>query len=247
MLQTIVLTLSAGLVKVEDGKAKPREDYSYLSKQLAKATPSGTKMDEYKPTNTALQKCPEVNNKWLATSSPLPPSPNKDLCSCMEESLSCALKDDIEDKKLDKIFGTVCGYDGACDGINGNATKGEYGAYSVCETKQQLSFAMNRYYEQQKAQGNGEKACDFNGAAETKSAKDPSGTCGSLLKEAGPKGTGTIKSGASGSDAEGSEASASGSEGAAFVVAPSSVNVGFVHIGAYVVTAMVAGAGMILL
>ncbi|BAE54670.1 unnamed protein product [Aspergillus oryzae RIB40] len=237
-----------GLVSVDGNKVSTKADFSYLSKELASATPSGTKKGDYQPTNTALQSCPTVDDKWLATSSPLPPSPNQDLCSCMEESLSCALKDKVSGEQLDKLFGTVCGYD-VCDGITTNATTGKYGAYSVCTPQQQLSYAINLYYQNQKAKGNGDKACDFNGAATTQSSKSGGSACSALLKEAGTSGTGTVTSsptGTAGSGAsDGAAASSSGSAGG--LVAPSSVNVGIFQLGAYVVTAMVAGAGMIVL
>ncbi|KAE8358919.1 Glucanosyltransferase-domain-containing protein [Aspergillus caelatus] len=237
-----------GLVSVDGNKVSTKADFSYLSKELASATPSGTKKGDYNPTNTALQSCPTVDGKWLATSSPLPPSPNQDLCSCMEESLSCALKDKVSGEQLDKLFGTVCGYD-VCDGITTNATTGKYGAYSVCTPQQQLSYAINLYYQNQKAKGNGDKACDFNGAATTQSSKSGGSACSALLKEAGTSGTGTVTSsptGTAGSGASGG-AAASSSGAAGGMIAPSNVNVGIFQLGAYVVTAMVAGAGMIVL
>ncbi|KAF9888359.1 1,3-beta-glucanosyltransferase gas1 [Aspergillus nanangensis] len=236
-----------GLVSVGDGKVKTRADYSYLSKQLAKATPTGVKKSEYKPSNSALASCPPVNGNWLATPSPLPPSPNQQLCDCMEESITCKLKDNVSGKKLDKLFGTVCGFDGICDGITTNATTGKYGAYSVCSPEQQLSFAMDLYYQEQEKEGNGADACDFDGAASTQKSGNSDGSCDSLLKAAGTSGTGSVQ--ASPTDASGGAAgaSASGSEGAAFMVAPGSVQVGYLQLGAYVVTAVVAGASMILL
>ncbi|KAE8356887.1 Glucanosyltransferase-domain-containing protein [Aspergillus coremiiformis] len=236
-----------GLVSIDGSKVSTKADFSYLSKELASATPSGTKKGDYQPTNTALQSCPSVDGTWLATSSPLPPSPNQDLCSCMEQSLSCALKDNVSGEELNKLFGTVCGYD-VCEGVTTNATTGKFGAYSVCTAQQQLSFAMNLYYEKQKAKGNGDTACDFDGAASTKSGDSGSSACSALLDEAGTSGTGIVTSspiGTAGSGASG--AAASSSEGASGMVTPSSVSVSVLQLGACVITAMVAGAGMIFL
>lgn len=239
------------MVSIDGDKVRTRADYSYLSQQLASATPSGTKKSEYTPANSALQSCPPVNGDWLATASPLPPSPNGDLCSCMEESLSCVLKDTVSGDQIEKLFGTVCGYD-VCEGVTTNATTGKYGAYSVCSPKQQLSYAMNLYYEQQSAKGKGQSACNFNGAASTRTSSSPSGTCSALLKEAGISGTGTVTSsptgvaGAAVVDSSGS-ASASTSQGAAYMNAPGRVTAGIQQLGLYVVTAIAAGAGMVLL
>ncbi|KAL4968042.1 glycoside hydrolase family 72 protein [Aspergillus stella-maris] len=243
-----------GLVSVDGDKVKTLDDFSYLSKQLASATPTGTKKGDYKPTNSALQSCPTLGKNWMAASSPLPPSPNSDLCSCMEKSLSCVAKSDISGKKLSSTFSTVCGYQGGkfCEGVTGNATEGVYGAYSVCTPEQQLSFAMNQYYEAQVDQGNSQNACDFDGAATSQSTSEPTAACSSLLKQAGAEGTGSVKasptaasggSGGTGGDAAGADTT----DGAGMALTPGSVNVGVFQVGAYVATAIFAGAAMILL
>lgn len=205
------------------------------------------KKSEYNPTNTAAQACPTVGDEWQAASSPLPPTPNKELCSCMTESLSCTLKDDVDEKQIGKLFGYICGMsDGVCDGIAANGKTGKYGAYSMCAVKEQLSFVMNRYYEQQKAQGNGAQACDFNGAATLKSPTSPTGSCKSLMSQAGPEGTGTVTSAPTAGS--GSGAAAATSSGAAVpMVAPAAFNFGMMQLGAYIITAFFAGVGMILL
>ncbi|PTU18170.1 hypothetical protein P175DRAFT_0518578 [Aspergillus ochraceoroseus IBT 24754] len=234
-----------GLVNVNNGQVSPRADYSYLSKRLATATPTGVNKADYTPTNTALQSCPPVNTNWLATATPLPPAPNQQLCSCMVDSLTCVARDNLASKFLSTTFSSVCGYqDGKfCKGIDANATTGEYGAYSVCTPEEQLSFAMNLYYKNQVSQGNGEDACNFNGAASIQSASQSGGsTCTPLLRQAGTSGTGSVKASAA---AAGASSSASSSQGAAYAVAPGMVDFGFLHLGAYVATAVVAGVGMI--
>ncbi|KAL4811121.1 Glucanosyltransferase-domain-containing protein [Aspergillus unguis] len=240
-----------GLVTIDGDKASTLKDYSYLSQQLASATPTGTKKGEYNPTNTALQSCPTQGKSWQAKSSPLPPSPNQDLCSCMEKSLSCVAKKDIKGKQLSSTFSTVCGYKGGkfCEGVTGNATLGEYGAYSVCTPEQQLSFAMNQYFE---ANGGSSDACDFDGAASSQSTSEPTAACSSLLDQAGTAGTGSVSAsptaaGAGGSGGSGGSAGADTSDGAGYALTPSSVNVGIFQLGAYVGTAVFAGAAMILL
>lgn len=165
----------------------------------------------------------------------------------MTESLSCTLKDDVDEKQIGKLFGYICGMsDGVCDGIAANGKTGKYGAYSMCAVKEQLSFVMNRYYEQQKAQGNGAQACDFNGAATLKSPTSPTGSCKSLMSQAGPEGTGTVTSAPTAGS--GSGAAAATSSGAAVpMVAPAAFNFGMMQLGAYIITAFFAGVGMILL
>ncbi|KAL2853822.1 Glucanosyltransferase-domain-containing protein [Aspergillus pseudoustus] len=240
-----------GLVSIDNGKVKTRADYSYLSEQLASATPTGTKKSDYNPTNTALASCPALNQNWQAVASPLPPSPNQDLCSCMLKSLTCVAKSDISGKVLSSSFSDVCGYQGGkfCEGVDANATTGEYGAYSVCTPEQQLSFAMDQYYQYQVEQGNSDGACDFDGAASTQSTSEPTSACSSLLDAAGTEGTGTVTASPTAADAQGgvAEGTADTSDGAGFALTPNSVHVGAWQVGSYVATAMFAGAAMILL
>ena len=237
-----------GLVSLDGNKVSKMPDFSALSNQIQSATATGVNSNSYNAATATPKSCPKVNKGWEA-SSELPPSPNSDLCSCMEESLSCALKDDISDKQVGKLFGTVCGL-GNCDGIKADAEKGKYGAYSMCSPKQQLSFVINQYY---KSNGESDKACDFDGNAETKKATKPSGTCKEQMSQAGAKGTGSVSGGpvgGSGSGSSGSEASGSGSTSsgiAGISTPPQAVFVGGLQMGAYILTAVVSGAAMILL
>lgn len=238
-------TNSFGLVSVDGNTVHTMTGFSSYSKEIAKVSPTGVNSASYTPTNTVPAACPTVDSVWQAASN-LPPSPNAELCSCMMDTLSCTLKDDVTDEQVGKLFGTVCGFGNVCEGVVGNATTGKYGAYSMCEAKQRLAFAMNVYYEQQKAKGNAESACDFGGAATTQAAQSPSGTCASLINEAGSAGTGTVTSSPTGGS--GAAASGSKSSGAAFHQAsPLAITVGSWQLGAYILTAVLSGMGMILL
>lgn len=231
-----------GVVTVDGNKVKELKDFTNLSSQMQKATPTGVNSDDYKPTNSP-RSCPSVGSHWRS-SKKLPPSPDQQLCSCMENSLSCHVKDSVSDKEIGKLFGLVCGY-GVCDGISSNSTTGEYGAYSMCRPRDKLSFVMNRYYQQQ---GESDKACDFDGAATVKSAKKPTGTCKALLDQAGKGGKGTVTSIPTGvgQNADGSSAETSESSGAASpLFAQSAVFPGAWQLWVYVGSAIFAGAGMI--
>lgn len=227
-----------GLVSVDGNSVKTEVDFGYYSKEIQSATPVGVNSASYSPTNSP-QACPTVNNNWLAEASPLPPTPNSELCSCMVSSLECVVSDSLSPNKYGELFGQVCGYGASiCAGIAHNATTGDYGAYSVCSAKDQLSQAFNRYYQ---SQGKRSTACDFNGAAKVQSASGASGNCQSLLNQAGgTAGTGTVTSNPT--------AATSTSKGAASsLVAPAAVRVNGWFALTSVLAAAVTGSLMVLL
>lgn len=232
-----------GLASISNGKVTTNKDFENLSKEIAKATPSGVKMDSYNPSNTAAAACPKVTTgKWEAESDPLPPTANAQLCSCMLETLSCVVADKVTEKDYGDMFGFICGEkDGQyCQGINKNATSGPYGAYGMCSNKEQLSFAVNAYADAVKG------GCGFKGKATTKAAvATPSASgCSALLKEAGADGTGVVSSAPK---ATGSSASAAGSQGAAAGLSAPHFSTGVFGLGMYVVVAVASGMAMILL
>ena len=165
--------------------------FDYLKTQIAKVSPSTTQINNYTPSNSPAA-CPTEYVNWTAAATPLPPSPNEQLCSCMYSGLSCAVADGVSDSKLKSLFSTVCGLDkNACAGINVDSKTGQYGAYSMCEAKEKLGFAFDQYY---KSQGKASTACDFNGAAKAQQPAGESSQCKALLNQAGPAGTGTVTS-----------------------------------------------------
>merc|ERR1712232_627483 len=134
--------------------------------------------------------CPEVStSSWAAKATPLPPTPNQELCSCMYNSLKCVISSDVDQDN----YGDVCGLgDGSqCDGIAANATTGNYGAYSMCNSTEQIAFVLNQYYQAQSG-SNQASACDFDGSATTKATQAPGATCSSLLQMAGSAGTNSV-------------------------------------------------------
>ncbi|PNS21329.1 1,3-beta-glucanosyltransferase [Sphaceloma murrayae] len=230
-----------GLVSVSGNTASKLPDFSSLSSRMADATPTGVNANSYNPTNTPAA-CPTVGSEWAAPASPLPPTPNQGLCSCMLQTLECVASSSIADEDFGSLFGQVCGYAGEpCAGINTNSSNGAYGAYGMCNATEQLSFAFNQYYQSQRKNAN---ACNFNGAASTKSAAGAASSCSAGLAQAGTAGTGTVTS----RPTSGSGSSSSSSSGAASPLGLHHVSVnGALSIGVYVVFAVVTGAAMIAL
>lgn len=196
-----------GLVSVSGNEVSPNDGFDNLKSQLATVNPTGVNSASYSPTNSPAA-CPTTSDDWSAQSSPLPPSPNSQLCSCMFKSLSCSVSPSVDEADYGSLFGTVCGLgDNTCAGLAANGSTGTYGAYSMCNSTEQLGFALNQYY---LSQNSASTACDFDGSAEIQNSSEPSGTCKDLMSEAGASGTGSVT--ASPNDSNGGS---SGSGGAA--------------------------------
>jgi len=236
----LLLTFS-GLVDISSGTINKLPDFSALSSQMASISPSSTNAASYTPSNSP-QPCPALaNGVWEAKASPLPPAANPQLCSCMMASLSCVVKASVNVNNYGTLFGQVCGYGSSiCSGIVANATTGAYGAYSVCNATEQLSFAFNQYY---LSQNKASSACNFGGAAQTRTAASASGVCSALLGQAGAAGTGSVTSSPSSTGAAAS--SASHKAGAGAVTVP---GFDFAALGVclYAMLAAAVGAGMVL-
>ncbi|KAL8732167.1 MAG: hypothetical protein Q9166_002914 [cf. Caloplaca sp. 2 TL-2023] len=236
-----------GLVSVgSDNKATKRPDFTALSSQIAKVTPSGVAMSAYSPTNKP-QACPKEDNAWSA-SEKLPPSPNNAVCSCMVQSLNCTAKSDISDDDLQTNFDYLCDPNNGdfCSGILANGTTGEYGAYSMCTPQERIAWAFNAFFmDQTKNNKQNTDPCNFKGVAQKQTPK-AAGTCKDVVSQAGDSGTGVI-TGAPSATGSNSGGSASSSTGAASALTVPGFNAGFFQMAAYVTVAAFIGAGMVLL
>jgi hypothetical protein len=236
--------ISIGLVSVIDSTSVSKlKDFTSYSKHIATATPSGVNKASYTPTNTALQSCPAVNSAWRATYTPLPPTPNENLCECMSAAAACVVKDSVESDDYADLFSLVCGYT-TCTGVAHNGTTGSYGAYGMCSPKQQLNFLLNKYYTEQSSAAS---ACSFGGSATVTSSTKATGTCATLMSQAGSAGTGTVTSQPTGTSGSGSSASSSTSSGLGVTTGSTMVAVGSLQLGAYIVTAVSSAMFMIML
>ena len=75
-----------GLVTQIGSSVSPLPDYTALSSQLAKISPTRVASSAYSPSNSAPP-CPSPTVKvWDAVAS-LPPTPNEGLCSCVPSTL----------------------------------------------------------------------------------------------------------------------------------------------------------------
>lgn len=211
-------------------------DFNNLKTQLGKINPTGVQMDSYSPTNQPAS-CPSGSD-WDAVATPLPPTPNAQLCKCMVDTLGCVVNPNTNENNYGDLFGYVCGNDPkACNGIAHNASTGAYGAYGMCSASEQLSYVFNQYY---KSQGSSSDACSFKGAAQLQQASSANSQCQSLINQAGTQGTGTVTS------APSSNPSSSSSQGAAFKSVQSTQS-GLIPALLLMGVAALSGMGMIIL
>ncbi|KAI4197609.1 MAG: hypothetical protein LQ346_002954 [Caloplaca aetnensis] len=237
-----------GLVTIgSDDKATKLPDFTSLASQIAKVTPSGVAMASYSPSNSA-QACPTQDSTWEA-SVKLPPSPNNAVCSCMVQSLNCTANSGISDDDIKTNFDYLCDPNNGdyCGGIQANGTTGVYGAYSMCSTKERISWAFNAFYnDQTKNNPKNTDPCNFKGAAQKQTGK-ASNTCKTVVDQAGDSGTGAITSAPTPSSTGSSGAAASSTTGAAAALKIPSFSFGLLHMTVYVTFAASVGAGMVLL
>ncbi|KAI1078842.1 carbohydrate-binding module family 43 protein [Whalleya microplaca] len=232
-----------GLVEVkDDNSVSPYPDYTSLSSQLAKVSPTITASSAYTPANSAPA-CPTAGGTtWAPKASPLPPAVNPQLCTCEVANLDCVVTS-TDESSYKNVFDYICGTKSSyCDGIAANATSGVYGALGGCSPQQQLAWVANQFYQ---GSSNKASACDFNGLAKTQSPTTSSG-CAALISAAGTDGKGSVPSP---TGQQGTAAASSSSKGAAAGIAttPAFFNYGKAFFVAYVVTALVSGVGMFML
>ncbi|KAL8915571.1 MAG: hypothetical protein Q9171_000136 [Xanthocarpia ochracea] len=236
-----------GLVTVgSDNRATRLADFTALSTQLARVTPTGVAMSAYSPTNRP-QACPEQDDAWSA-SERLPPSPNNAVCSCMVQSLNCTANSDISDDEMQTNFDYLCDPTNGnyCSGILGNGTDGVYGAYSMCTPEERISWAFNAFFmDQTKNNPQNTDPCNFRGAARKQTAR-ANGNCRNVVNQAGDSGTGVI-TGAPAATGVSSEDPSSSSEGAANTLTVPGFNAGMLQMAVYVTVAAFIGAAMVLL
>lgn len=198
-------TNNYGLVSIDSsGDVKTLSDFNNLKSQLAEIDPSYATADSAS-TSASVTTCPTVGADWAAATI-LPPTPDELVCNCMTDSLTCVVADSVDSDNYADLFSYVCG-EIDCDGVNGNGTTGDYGAYSGCNAKAKLNFVLNLYYSEN---GESASACSFDGSATTQAATTAS-SCSAIISSAGESGLGTVEGDIANASATGTTATGSGS------------------------------------
>ncbi|CAK7902673.1 pH-responsive protein 2 [[Candida] anglica] len=191
-----------GLVTVDGKSVSTLADYTNLKSQLAKISPSLATSTA--SVSASVTSCPTGGSGWAASTN-LPPTPDQEICDCMQSSLDCIVNSKISSDDYQDLFAYVCDQV-SCEGITGNGTTGDYGSYSPCSNKARLDFVLNLYYNEN---GGGASNCDFSGSATLQQAATAS-SCNAILKSAGTSGLGTVSGHV---QTTGSDATTTGSSG----------------------------------
>jgi len=111
--------------------------------------------------------CPANNSLFLASPT-LPPTPNRNACSCIENNLSCQFAPATNNVTaiVGELLDTACSLlgknGGTCNDISSNGATGVYGLVSSCDPSTELSYVMSQYYE---ITHNNALSCNFAGNA----------------------------------------------------------------------------------
>ena len=243
-----------GLVSIDNGKVKTLDDYNNLKSELASVSPTSAKSASYTPSSTSLA-CPATGAYWSAATN-LPPTPDKDTCDCIKNSLACVVDSDVEEEDYHELFDYLCS-EIDCGDISANGTSGEYGPYSFCDASVKLSYLLNKYYESQDKK---DSACSFSGSASLASSTSLPSSCSAVLSSASASATVTGSSGSSGSSGSTSKSSGSSSNSTSSSSSSSSSTkesaagisarprtVSEIILGTTVVTFFLAGFGLVML
>lgn len=88
--------------------------------------------------------CPSLSPFWKANEK-LPPTPNEEICSCIDTTLPCIVVPSKEAVNYESIFEYLCG-EVDCTDIKSDGSLGYYGEFSGCSTEQKLSLEISKLF-----------------------------------------------------------------------------------------------------
>lgn len=163
--------LDYGLVTVSGNTVATRPDWQALKRQFANTTSAPTSAPAGVNSSPDYQTCRGGTNNFPA-STRLPPTPNPQLCTCVENNaFSCVLNQAAfnSPNTIGTLTGQACSYlseqGGSCAPIQADGETGTYGDYSFCTAGQRLEWAMSQFYEMTNFNA---QSCDFGGNATSK-------------------------------------------------------------------------------
>ncbi|PWN98416.1 hypothetical protein FA09DRAFT_329478 [Tilletiopsis washingtonensis] len=136
-----------------DGDVRQRSDFGALADQFRNATGPAAPPSPEPTTSTT---CPSQSDSFLAAEA-LPPTPDIQLCQCMEDSAwSClpTTRTAGDSDAIGTLFDSVCGLldrndapVGCDEALTADGAAGVYGNWSMCAPAQRLSWAFDAYWQ----------------------------------------------------------------------------------------------------
>lgn len=164
-----------GLVSVSGNTVNTRSDWQALKREFAN-TSAPTSAPSGSSSSPAYAACRGNTNNFPA-STVLPPTPNAQLCNCVESNaFSCALNPATFNSPsiIGTLTGQACTYlseqGGSCAAILADGESGTYGDYSFCTSAQRLEWAMSQYNVVTNFNAD---SCSFSGNASVKVPPQP--------------------------------------------------------------------------
>ncbi|GAV51968.1 hypothetical protein ZYGR_0AF04400 [Zygosaccharomyces rouxii] len=145
-----------GLTKIdENGSVHELEDFKYLQNAYRKASPHGTTKEKYlqdasSAISAQMSECPNdvsaanTHETWKA-SVELPPSPNAEICKCLEQVLPCLVSPFTSSWNYQDHFDYACSQVD-CRDITTDGETGVYGEFSYCIPEQKLALEISKMY-----------------------------------------------------------------------------------------------------
>ncbi|KAJ1029688.1 hypothetical protein NDA13_002931 [Ustilago tritici] len=160
-----------GLVNVNADQLTTRADWSALRSELANTTSALTGALAGVNAEPAYATCRGGISQFPASTT-LPPTPNTQLCNCLEQNAySCILNAASFNSPniIGTLTGQACSYlgqrGGSCAPILADGATGTYGNYSFCSSGQRMEWVMSEYYEATQFDA---QSCHFAGNATSK-------------------------------------------------------------------------------
>lgn len=166
-----------GLTTTSNGSdPQTNDDFTRLAKQYSKAKgPNSPTIASAKNLSTTSTCTKTPGRVRLATDANLPPAPNPDACTCVDNTVfACQVRPDRSPAIIGELLDFACvqlGGDGiykvgkGCDAIASRLTtrsKDPPGILSTCSPQTKLNYALSQYY---RYQGSSPLSCDFYGNA----------------------------------------------------------------------------------
>jgi hypothetical protein len=177
---------NVGLVSVSGNSVSKKADFTAYSSQIASANPSILIAASGYTATYSPAACP-TNSNWGASPKLAPLALDQGLCSCMMSSLSCIAATQFNDSMATSLISSYCGSSG-CSGLGQKGDTGAYDAYSICNSTERVSWALNWVYKNSLSQ------CGSDKNAVNRTTTSIPSTCTDALSQAGTSGLGTVSS-----------------------------------------------------